>query len=78
MVQGPPGMTVRGPPGPPGPPGQGWLDYSGYSYSGKQGLKGQCNEIFNLFIFAQKTVPRPHINRLKRFCKLVRFREDIR
>ena len=27
LVEGPPGMTVRGPPGPQGPPGPGWLDY---------------------------------------------------
>ena len=36
-------------------------------------LKGQCHQIFDLNFFA-----RPHINRLKRCCKLVRFREDIR
>ena len=32
-------------------------------------LKGQCHEIFNLCIFAQKTLSGPVVNRLVRFKK---------
>ena len=39
-------------------------------------LKGQCHEIFNLF-FALKTLPGPHMNKLKWFRELFRFCEDI-
>ena len=41
-------------------------------------LKGQWHEIFYLyFCVAQKTLPGPHLNRLKRFRDLFYFCEDI-
>ena len=38
-------------------------------------LKGQCYEIFYIFL-NQETLPVPHMNRLKRFRKFFRFREE--
>ena len=51
-AQGPPGMTVRGPPGPPGSPGLGWLD-SSFSPSGSCG----CNESL-LRLYVKDTNPK--------------------
>ena len=51
-IQGPPGMTVRGPPGPPGSPGLGWLDTS-FSPSGSCG----CNESL-LRLYVKDTNPK--------------------
>ena len=35
-------------------------------------LKGKCHKIFDPS-FAKKTLPRPHLNRLKRFCEIFHF-----
>ena len=52
FIQGPPGMTVRGPPGPTGSPGLGWLDTS-FSPSGSCG----CNESL-LRLYVKDTNPK--------------------
>ena len=51
----------------------------GQTYFSLLSLKGQCHEIFVInFLFAQKNLPGPHMNRLKRFHQLFRFHEDFR
>ena len=40
--------------------------------------QGQLHEIFDLYLFAQKILPRPHMNRLARFWELFCFYKDIR
>ena len=44
---------------------------------GRSHLKGQCHEIFAIFFYQKKTLPGPHMNSHKRFCKICRFRVDI-
>ena len=41
-------------------------------------LKGQCHEIFVIFLFHESKPSGPLINRLKWFCLKIRVREDIR
>ena len=40
-------------------------------------LKRQCHEIFDLYFFHEWNPSGPLINRLKWFCLIIRFREDI-
>ena len=37
----------------------------------------QCPQIFEPFLVKKKTPAGPHMNWLKRFCEIFRFREDI-
>ena len=40
-------------------------------------LKGQCHEIFVIFLFHESKSPGPLKNKLKWFCLKIRFCEDI-
>ena len=48
------------------------------AYEKLNGLKGQCHEIFGIFLFHESKPSGPLINRLKWFCFKVRFRGEIR
>ena len=48
--QGPPGMTVRGPPGPAGPPGQGWLDQATYPANHQPSTCGCNQSLLRLYV----------------------------
>ena len=40
-------------------------------------LKWQCHRIFEPYYFYQQALPRPHMNKLKRFCNIFCFCKDI-
>ena len=60
-----------------------WFPFKPMSLSTFYPLNGcvfrgrECHEIVYFYFFAQNTLPGPHMNRLKRFGEVFRFREAI-